>query len=95
MTRNDTLEISDFPERLGKPGQIEVISETQPASPTLESIEKAYIHYVMSETGGKKTEAAKILGIDTSTLYRKIDRYKLKEFSSKKTDDAITKVSKE
>jgi len=57
------------------PKSDEVISETQPASPTLESIEKAYIHYVMSQTGGKKTKAAKILGIDTSTLYRKLNRY--------------------
>ena len=33
----------------------------------------------MSQTGGKKTRAARILGIDTSTLYRKLDRYNLKD----------------
>ena len=38
----------------------------------------------MSEAGGKKTQAAKILGIDTSTLYRKIEKYNLKDiFGSK------------
>jgi len=56
-----------------------VVDRTDPLNPTLESIEKAYIHFVMSQTNGKKSQAAKILGIDTSTLYRKIDRYNLKE----------------
>ena len=77
----------DFPEKLLKPQQVPTISQDEPLNPTLESMEKAYIHYVMSQTGGKKTQAAKILGIDTSTLYRKLDRYNLKEdvsFKNKK-----------
>lgn len=49
------------------------------SSPTLESIEKAYIFWVLNQTGWNKTKAAKILGIDASTLYRKIDRYELKQ----------------
>jgi DNA-binding NtrC family response regulator len=40
----------------------------------------------MSQTDGKKTEAAKILGIDTSTLYRKIQRYNLNGENTKKSD---------
>jgi DNA-binding protein Fis len=52
----------------------------------LESIEKAYIHYIMSQTDGKKTKAARILGIDTSTLYRKLDRYDLKNPSQTSAD---------
>jgi DNA-binding NtrC family response regulator len=51
----------------------------QTESPTLESIEKAYIFWVLNQTGWNKTKAAKILGIDASTLYRKIDRYDLKQ----------------
>ncbi|HER00565.1 MAG TPA: sigma-54-dependent Fis family transcriptional regulator [candidate division Zixibacteria bacterium] len=51
----------------------------QGESPTLESIEKAYIFWVLNQTGWNKTRAAKILGIDASTLYRKIDRYDLKQ----------------
>lgn len=79
----DILSVSDFPEGLSKPEQVGVVNDSQPENPTLESIEKAYIHYVMSHTGGKKTEAAKILGIDPSTLYRKIDRYELNDFPDK------------
>jgi len=80
LCQDDTLKLDDFPERLKKPAQVEVVNEATPENPTLESIEKAYIHFVMSQTGGKKAEAAKILGIDPSTLYRKIDRYDLKDF---------------
>lgn len=71
------LDVSDLPDNLSKPPKEAVVSEGDPASPTLESIEKAYIHFVMSQAEGKKSKAAKILGIDTSTLYRKIERYDL------------------
>lgn len=79
LNRTDQLECSDFPGKVAEPERITVVGENQPANPTLESIEKAYIHFVMSQTDGKKTEAARILGIDTSTLYRKIQRYNLKD----------------
>ncbi|RKX24908.1 MAG: sigma-54-dependent Fis family transcriptional regulator, partial [Candidatus Zixiibacteriota bacterium] len=45
----------------------------------------AYIHYVMSQMDGKKSAAARMLGIDTSTLYRKLRRYNLEADSSGKT----------
>jgi DNA-binding NtrC family response regulator len=79
--------LSDFPEKLSQPDQMYVVNDAEPANPTLESIEKAYIHFVMSQTDGKKSKAAKILGIDTSTLYRKIDRYNLKECLSHRDDE--------
>ncbi|MFH1303946.1 MAG: helix-turn-helix domain-containing protein, partial [Planctomycetota bacterium] len=77
LNRSNRLEAADFPERLSKGAGSELVRETEPATPTLESIEKAYIHYVMSQADGKKSEAARILGIDASTLYRKLDRYQL------------------
>jgi len=48
----------------------------------------------MSQTDGKKAEAARLLGIDTSTLYRKIQRYNMEEFLLNKSDQAKTKVKK-
>jgi transcriptional regulator of acetoin/glycerol metabolism len=45
----------------------------------MEIIEKAYIYWVLTELEWKKAEAAKVLGIDSSTLYRKIERYGLKQ----------------
>lgn len=44
--------------------------------PTLEQLERSYIAFVLSNCAGNKTKAADILGIDPSTLYRKLDRSK-------------------
>jgi two-component system response regulator HydG len=44
-------------------------------NPTLEVIERAYIEWVLHCEGGNKTRAAEVLGIDPSTLYRKLTRY--------------------
>jgi DNA-binding NtrC family response regulator len=43
--------------------------------PTLEEMERRYILEVLASAGEDKTEAANILGIDLSTLYRKLKRY--------------------
>ncbi|SDL38059.1 DNA-binding transcriptional response regulator, NtrC family, contains REC, AAA-type ATPase, and a Fis-type DNA-binding domains [Maridesulfovibrio ferrireducens] len=44
---------------------------------TLEEMEHRHIEKVMLATGGNKTQAAKILGIDRVSLWRKIKRYNL------------------
>jgi DNA-binding NtrC family response regulator len=44
---------------------------------TLEDLEKAYLIEVLEETGWHKKKASEILGINSSTLYRKIQRYAL------------------
>ncbi|MFQ6008403.1 MAG: sigma-54-dependent transcriptional regulator [Candidatus Zixiibacteriota bacterium] len=94
LNRSDTLEASDFPEKLREPQPATVVKETDPPTPTLESIEKAYIHFVMSQTKGKKTQAAEILGIDVSTLYRKIQRYNLNEYLLNKSDKSNSTCKK-
>jgi transcriptional regulator with PAS, ATPase and Fis domain len=43
--------------------------------PTLEETERRYVVEVMQAVQNDKTAAAKILGIDLSTLYRKLKRY--------------------
>ena len=88
LNRTDMLEVSDFPEKLKSNQQKTIVTDTDPLNPTLESMEKAYIHFVLTQNGGNKRQAAKILGIDTSTLYRKIDRYALKDvFNKKETEE--------
>jgi len=54
-----------------------VVGSAAPANPSLEVIEQAYIAHVLRAEGGNKTRAAEVLGIDPSTLYRKISRYGL------------------
>jgi len=92
LNRSDNLDESDFPDRLVQPGQARIVTEEEPKTPTLASIERAYIHFVMSQTDGKKSEAARILGIDASTLYRKIRRYNLDgdEIVSRRDTDRVT-----
>ena len=46
---------------------------------TLRELEKEYIKRVLESTRGNKTEAAKILGVDRTTLYRKLLEYKVND----------------
>ena len=41
----------------------------------LEEVERRYILRVLEAVGGNKTLAARILGLDRKTLYRKLERY--------------------
>lgn len=50
--------------------------------PSLEEHEKNYILDVLDETGGNKSQAAKILDIDRVSLWRKIKRYGLDKLES-------------
>jgi DNA-binding NtrC family response regulator len=46
---------------------------------TLEEIEQEYIQWVLEQLNHNKSEAAKILGIDRASLYRKLKRSAFKE----------------
>ncbi len=52
-------------------------SEDTGSTLNLASIESQYIRKAMSQSKGNKTEASRLLGIGLSTLYRKIEDYKL------------------
>lgn len=82
LTKGSVIEIDDLPEDIlkaieSKPSLIQNITRKISVSPDLETVEKAYIHYVLYQTDWNKSKAAKILGIDLSTLYRKMDRYSI------------------
>jgi two-component system response regulator HydG len=53
---------------------------------TLEEVERRYIQRVMEAVAWNKTEATRVLGIDRSTLYRKLDRYGLSPPGGAKSD---------
>jgi two-component system response regulator HydG len=54
-----------------------LVAPRTPPNPTLEAIERAYIMWVLGNEGGNKSRTAEVLGIDPSTLYRKLGRYGL------------------
>lgn len=53
---------------------IESMEPREQAGETLEETEKEQIRRVLAATGGNKSRAAKILGIERKTLYRKLER---------------------
>jgi DNA-binding NtrC family response regulator len=75
LTRGDLIDPSALPERITRRRKEPLVAERSYPNPTLEVIERAYIMYVLQSEGGNKTRAAEVLGIDPSTLYRKLSRY--------------------
>ena len=75
LTRGNLIEASSLPERITKRRKEPLVAERSYRNPTLEVIERAYIMWVLQAEGGNKTRAAEVLGIDPSTLYRKLSRY--------------------
>ena len=56
---------------------LEAETHDQAALPTLTEVERRHIRAVLDATGGDRAAAAEILGINLSTVYRKIKRYGL------------------
>lgn len=78
LAKDELIGISDLPEKILDQKMVK-ITEDKPHTPDLETIERAYIFWVLNQTSWQKAKAAQILGIDSSTLYRKIEKYGLKE----------------
>ncbi len=75
LSRGNLIEAGALPERITKRRKEPLVAERSYRNPTLEVIERAYIMWVLQAEGGNKTRAAEVLGIDPSTLYRKLSRY--------------------
>ena len=71
----DEVGAEALPERITARKVQPLVTERAQANPTLDVIERAYITWVLQAEGGNKTRAAEVLGIDPSTLYRKLARY--------------------
>ena len=69
----DELTIDNLPFEL----QPAFTSPKQLSAFDLASAEKIHIQKVLNYTSGNKTETAKLLNIAVTTLYRKLDDYKI------------------
>ncbi len=77
----EELTVEDLPERIRAYRSLHVLvagddpSELVP----LEEVERRYILRVVESVQGNKTAAARLLGLDRATLYRKLERYAAKK----------------
>jgi two-component system response regulator HydG len=80
LSDGETIDVGALPERITeRRAEPLVTAQITAANPTLDVIERAYIMWVLQSEGGNKTRAAEVLGIDPSTLYRKLSRYGVAE----------------
>jgi DNA-binding NtrC family response regulator len=75
LTPGDTIDVSGLPERISERQTDPLVSERTAPNPTMDTIERAYIMWVLQSEQGNKTRAAEVLGIDPSTLHRKLSRF--------------------
>jgi DNA-binding NtrC family response regulator len=77
LARHEEIIIDDLPEKIRGYQSSHIIVDSNPAElVSLEEIERRYIHHVLKAVAGNRTQAARILGFDRKTLYRKLQQYK-------------------
>ncbi|HTV23848.1 MAG TPA: sigma-54 dependent transcriptional regulator [Polyangiaceae bacterium] len=79
LTRHENITVDDLPERIRayKVSHVLVASHDPEELVNLAEVEKRYIARVLGAVGGNKSSASKILGIDRTTLYKKLQQYKI------------------
>jgi two-component system response regulator HydG len=73
----DHIGVDDLPERIGhfKSPRILVEGTTPSTIVPIEEMERRYVVQVLDALGGNKASAARALGMDRRTLYRKLERW--------------------
>jgi DNA-binding NtrC family response regulator len=75
LCRYDQITPDDLPEKLHMRSQSHIVLDTSPDEMiTLAEMELRYVRRVVAMFGGNKTRAARALGIDRRSLYRRIGR---------------------
>jgi two-component system response regulator HydG len=83
LTQFEKITAADLPQKIRDfQGSQFIISGHDPLDfVPLDDVERQYILHVMEATGGNRTHAARILGLDRKTLYRKLKQYGVDETS--------------
>jgi two-component system response regulator HydG len=77
LARFEDVVVEDLPKQVREysPSHV-LIAATDPSElVSLAEVERRYVERVMQAVGGNKRQAAQILGLDRTTLYRKLDRW--------------------
>jgi two-component system, NtrC family, response regulator AtoC len=75
LTEFEEITVEDLPEKIRAHRPSEVVVITDDTLVPLEEVERRYILHVLQAVGGHRTQAAKVLGLDRKTLYRKLELY--------------------
>jgi two-component system response regulator HydG len=77
LTQVERLVVEDLPERIRDYRAARLVLEGHDADElqTLEEVERQYILHVLDAVGDNRTLAARVLGLDRKTLWRKLQRY--------------------
>jgi DNA-binding NtrC family response regulator len=76
LAQHDKIIVEDLPESIRnyQKKNFEIGGDSPNVLLSLAEVEQQYIQYVLEKTGGNKTLAARVLGLDRKTLYRKLRR---------------------
>ncbi len=72
---NQKIRLEHLPPALTASDEASALHQVKEGWPPLEELEKKYILSVLEQCEGKKMKAAKILGIGSNTLWRKLKKY--------------------
>jgi two-component system response regulator HydG len=77
LARFEAISVEDLPDKIRAARSTDlVVGGNDPAELVpMEVIEERYIRHVLEAVGGHRTMAARILGLDRKTLYRKLSKY--------------------
>ncbi len=76
LAETDVIHSHDLPDKLRSPSTA-AVANLESSGLTLEELEREHIKRVLEKVEGDKAKAAQVLGIHLSTLYRKVQRYRL------------------
>ena len=84
LTQYENLVVEDLPEKIRSyRGTEMIIGSNASELVSMEETERRYILHVLKAVGGNKAHAARVLGFDRKTLYRKLRFYKIAEGEDK------------
>ena len=76
LARFEEIQVEDLPEKIRSARQPRTLAGTErPELLTLEEVERLHVLRVLEACDGNRTDAAKVLGLDRKTLYRKLLRW--------------------
>ena len=80
LAEGGTLHPEDLPDRIRQQaGTTTLLTRSKEQRLTLHDLEREYILDTLRSTGGNKSRAAEILGVDRRTLHRKLDEYRAQD----------------